>query len=349
MISGAPSRPKVAAAVSSRKSASAGATRSAASSTASSSISSPRAWPEEDAFQKRSVHRSRREARYPPGATRSRAGRSHHRGPDRGAEGASGSAKRTPRGISTVQSPSQPPGPRAAELVEREKRGNEEEEAEGRATERRAEPRGPDFRREPARQREQHDQEGGHSPVVHVAAAASRPGENGSDTARSPQTRPTRTTALPRTDAVMSGWRISHNRPMDEAAAPSARDEGLRRAGLASTRWSPSLCSLAGAVVFLWYAPASYQIYLALHILAVTIWVGGDITLTTLGIVFEQKQDGPTLAALGRMGSVDRHPRLHAGPLLRPRVRRGARREVAASRGISSGSSSASSAGRSRR
>jgi uncharacterized membrane protein len=60
---------------------------------------------------------------------------------------------------------------------------------------------------------------------------------------------------------------------------------------------------VAGAVVFLWYAPASYQIYLALHILAVTVWVGGDVTLTTLGIVFEQKQDGPTLAALGRMGA----------------------------------------------
>ena len=60
---------------------------------------------------------------------------------------------------------------------------------------------------------------------------------------------------------------------------------------------------LAGAVVFLWYAPASYQIYLTLHILAVVVWVGGDITLTTLGIVFESKQDGPTLAALGRMGA----------------------------------------------
>src|SRR5262249_28765691 len=60
---------------------------------------------------------------------------------------------------------------------------------------------------------------------------------------------------------------------------------------------------VAGAVLFLWYAPGSYQIYLALHILAVTVWVGGDITLTTLGIVFEQKRDGPTLAALGRMGT----------------------------------------------
>jgi hypothetical protein len=60
---------------------------------------------------------------------------------------------------------------------------------------------------------------------------------------------------------------------------------------------------LAGAIVFLWYAPASYQIYLTLHVLAVVVWVGGDITLTTLGIVFESKRDGPTLAALGRMGA----------------------------------------------
>ncbi|HZT44864.1 MAG TPA: DUF2269 family protein [Gaiellaceae bacterium] len=63
------------------------------------------------------------------------------------------------------------------------------------------------------------------------------------------------------------------------------------------------LLLLAGAIVFLWYSPASYQVYLALHILAVTVWVGGDVTLTTLGVVFERKQDGPTLAALGRMGA----------------------------------------------
>lgn len=88
---------------------------------------------------------------------------------------------------------------------------------------------------------------------------------------------------------------------MDEAAAPAE-----------TRRFTPPITPdtllagallLAGAIVFLWYAPGSYQIYLALHILAVTLWVGGDITLTTLGIVFEQKQDGPTLAALGRMGT----------------------------------------------
>ena len=33
------------------------------------------------------------------------------------------------------------------------------------------------------------------------------------------------------------------------------------------------------------------------------IWVGGDITLTTLGIVFERKGDGEALAQLGKMGA----------------------------------------------
>jgi hypothetical protein len=62
------------------------------------------------------------------------------------------------------------------------------------------------------------------------------------------------------------------------------------------------LLLLAGVIVLLWYAPASYQIYLALHILAITAWVGGDITLTTLGIVFEAKKDGAALGELGKMG-----------------------------------------------
>jgi uncharacterized membrane protein len=63
------------------------------------------------------------------------------------------------------------------------------------------------------------------------------------------------------------------------------------------------LVLLAGSVLFLWNAPGSYQVYKALHVLAVVVWVGGDVTLTTLGIVFERKGDGPTLAALGRMGT----------------------------------------------
>ncbi len=60
---------------------------------------------------------------------------------------------------------------------------------------------------------------------------------------------------------------------------------------------------LVGSVIFLWFAPGSYQVYKALHVVAAVIWVGGDVTLTTLGIVFERRNDGPTLQALGRMGT----------------------------------------------
>ena len=60
---------------------------------------------------------------------------------------------------------------------------------------------------------------------------------------------------------------------------------------------------VAGTIVFLWYAPYSYNIYKALHVLAIVIWVGGDVTLTTLGIVFERRRDGEALAQLGKMGA----------------------------------------------
>ncbi len=74
------------------------------------------------------------------------------------------------------------------------------------------------------------------------------------------------------------------------------------------TPWSTSTLLagallLAGFIVFLSFAPAAYQIYLGFHVVLAVLWVGGDITLTTLGIKFERVNDGPTLAALGRMGT----------------------------------------------
>jgi uncharacterized membrane protein len=72
---------------------------------------------------------------------------------------------------------------------------------------------------------------------------------------------------------------------------------------LTATTQLAFLVLLVGSVVFLWFAPGSYQVYKALHVLAAVIWVGGDVTLTTLGIVFERRNDGPTLQALGRMGT----------------------------------------------
>jgi uncharacterized membrane protein len=56
-------------------------------------------------------------------------------------------------------------------------------------------------------------------------------------------------------------------------------------------------------IVFLWFAPDSYNVYKALHVVAILIWVGGDLTLTTLGIVFERRGDGSALAELGKMGA----------------------------------------------
>ena len=50
-------------------------------------------------------------------------------------------------------------------------------------------------------------------------------------------------------------------------------------------------------------APSAYYAYLAIHILSAVIWVGGDVTLTVLGIVFERRGEGETLGALGRMGA----------------------------------------------
>jgi uncharacterized membrane protein len=63
------------------------------------------------------------------------------------------------------------------------------------------------------------------------------------------------------------------------------------------------LTLIAGVVVLLWYAPNSYAIYKALHVIAIVIWVGGDITLTTLGIVFERRRDAETMAMLGKVGA----------------------------------------------
>jgi uncharacterized membrane protein len=60
---------------------------------------------------------------------------------------------------------------------------------------------------------------------------------------------------------------------------------------------------VVGAIVFLWFAPSSYEIYKTVHVVSIVIWVGGDVTLTTLGIVFERRGDGPTLAALGKLGT----------------------------------------------
>jgi uncharacterized membrane protein len=60
---------------------------------------------------------------------------------------------------------------------------------------------------------------------------------------------------------------------------------------------------VAGTIVLIWFSPSSYEVYLALHVIAAVIWVGGDLTLTTAGIVFQRRQDTETLAAIGKIGA----------------------------------------------
>lgn len=72
--------------------------------------------------------------------------------------------------------------------------------------------------------------------------------------------------------------------------------------------WSRSallsgLFLLAGIIVLLSFAPNAYQVYLAFHVITTLIWVGGDITLTTLGIRYERLSDAATLAAIGKIGT----------------------------------------------
>jgi uncharacterized membrane protein len=85
-----------------------------------------------------------------------------------------------------------------------------------------------------------------------------------------------------------------------QAGAAEARRPRARTA--TSTLLAAALL-VAGTVVLLWYAPDSYNVYKALHVISIVIWVGGDITLTTLGIVFERRSDGEALAQLGKLGA----------------------------------------------
>lgn len=94
---------------------------------------------------------------------------------------------------------------------------------------------------------------------------------------------------------------VSDSRPT--AAVAAAVPDAARRPRTAQSALLAGLALVAGVVVLLWYAPDSYSIYKALHVIAIVIWVGGDITLTTLGIVFERRGDAETMATLGKVGS----------------------------------------------
>jgi uncharacterized membrane protein len=90
---------------------------------------------------------------------------------------------------------------------------------------------------------------------------------------------------------------------VDGAVTDASPTAGAERRRTSQSALLAGLALIAGVTVFLWFAPDSYTIYKALHVIAIVIWVGGDITLTTLGIVFERRGDSDTLATLGKLGA----------------------------------------------
>jgi uncharacterized membrane protein len=90
---------------------------------------------------------------------------------------------------------------------------------------------------------------------------------------------------------------------MEPAAEASPRSVPRLFGGFGVDTLAAGALLLLFTIIFLSFAPYTYQIYKAIHVVAAVIWVGGDVTLTTLGIVFERRKEGETLAALGRMGT----------------------------------------------
>lgn len=65
---------------------------------------------------------------------------------------------------------------------------------------------------------------------------------------------------------------------------------------------TPSLLALilVGTIVFLWSAASAVEIYMAAHVLAVVVWVGGGTTLTIFALLTQRACDTHALANLVR-------------------------------------------------
>jgi uncharacterized membrane protein len=53
-------------------------------------------------------------------------------------------------------------------------------------------------------------------------------------------------------------------------------------------------------VVFGWAAPATFNVYKMIHVVAALVWVGGGTTLVILALLTERENDPRALAALGQ-------------------------------------------------
>src|SRR5918999_3057899 len=83
---------------------------------------------------------------------------------------------------------------------------------------------------------------------------------------------------------------------MDTTAATRSAAEELN----ARLTLIAGLALLVGTIIFLSFAPASYAILLAFHVVAAVVWVGGAATLGILALVAERTKDDPGIIAIGK-------------------------------------------------
>jgi len=88
-----------------------------------------------------------------------------------------------------------------------------------------------------------------------------------------------------------------------EPTLTGAEAPSTTRSGPAWMTPAAAAILLVGAIVFLWQAPGSYQIYKALHVAAAVIWVGGGTALTVYALVAQRANDTPTLLSLGKQAA----------------------------------------------
>src|SRR5947208_15528339 len=105
------------------------------------------------------------------------------------------------------------------------------------------------------------------------------------------------------TSAVVASLRLTvtrYNLPRSMAslettsAAPRPRPASLVPTAVIG------VVALVVAVVFASTA-SWYQTFLAIHILATVVWIGGGLMLTVFGLLAQRAQDGEQLAQLARM------------------------------------------------
>lgn len=59
------------------------------------------------------------------------------------------------------------------------------------------------------------------------------------------------------------------------------------------------LILLVGLVIFGWAAPATFDVYKMVHVLAAVVWVGGGLALTILAFLTQRENDPRALVSLG--------------------------------------------------